>query len=114
LNIPQKARRDKNLPDDARAPGGVHIDRNPGVMALWVCKHFRVKRADGGTLFSVGDPQDVVWYREGRPATRSEVIASIDSGLPTLTQYARNESLDAIIELGRYVAAIEHLLPAAV
>jgi hypothetical protein len=38
-------------------------------------------------LFRIGEPTSVAWYAEGRPATRKEVLVSIDSGLPLLQEH---------------------------
>src|SRR5215471_1997664 len=38
-----------------------------------------------------GHPETVEWYREGRQATREEVLRSIEEGLPNLEALARQE-----------------------
>jgi hypothetical protein len=111
LSIPAKARREKNLPENVQDPAGVMLKRNPGALALWMCRNFRVWRIHNGVLFRLGDPSEVQWYAEGRMATRAEVDASIEGGLPTLRQLAREEGRHALVQLARQVAAIEPLLP---
>lgn len=66
------------------APAGVMIERNPGVSLLWITRSYRQLKVYSGTLYKVGEPLEVQWWREGRAATRAEVLASIDSGLPLL------------------------------
>lgn len=77
---------EKRVPNKWGAESSGHaIMRNPGVMAVWTTTTFRVFRdGRGGWLISVGDPTEVRWFREGRPATRFEILKSIHCGLPAL------------------------------
>ena len=89
------------------------IDRNPGVALVWITNSTMVKPdGRGGTLFDLGHPLRVEWYAEGREATRAEVQASIDSGLPALQKIADEQGPEARIELRRYVDRAMTLLPA--
>lgn len=93
LTQPGKLRRDDNYPEAAVKPGGVMIDRNPGATLLWVTRRWwSTDDGSGGTLFNIGEPIRAMWFAEGRAATRAEVMASLDSGLPILHQYVRNGS----------------------
>lgn len=95
LSTPNMTRRDRHLPADAADPPGHMIKRNPGVTAVWVCKYnraFTVQRMPDGLLFNIGRPMFVEWWARGRRATRAEVMASIDSGMPELTDIAQHES----------------------
>ena len=60
-------------------------------------------------LVRVGDPTETLWYAKGRPATRDEVDASIESGLPLLR--AEEEGPDAVAELKRLVSVAQRYLP---
>jgi hypothetical protein len=72
---------------------GFAITRNPGVAMLWITRQFEVfKDGKGGLLIQMGEPDSVEWWACGREATRAEVTASIDSGLPNLEALARLES----------------------
>jgi len=84
----QVKRNDHNMPDGAVPAAGEHIDRQPGVMALWITNKYTIVPAPGGSglLFEVGKPSQVIWYREGRTATRSEIMESIISGFPALEE----------------------------
>lgn len=85
LSKPAMRRRENDLPPEVVEPPGHMIRRNPGVACVWVTRYYRmVDAGDGRPLFMVGDPLAVRWYAEGRAATRAEVVASIDSGLPAL------------------------------
>lgn len=79
-------------------PAGEMIRRNPGVALVWITKR-RGERGGwsikpdgrGGILFDVGEPVAVQWYAHGRSASRAEVVASIDSGLPILREIAEQD-----------------------
>jgi hypothetical protein len=90
LTVPNMVRRDKHLPPDADKPAGIMIMRNPGVTLVWVAKYNQPsteRDPAGGILFNIGQvPLFVEWYAEGRAATRAEVLASIESGLPALRE----------------------------
>lgn len=91
----QVKRNDKNMPAESRPAAGEHIDRQPGVIALWFTKNYHLTPADGGSgfLFQVGDPIEVRWYREGRKATREEIMESIESGFPLLEEMEMPNSI---------------------
>ncbi|HEX3525128.1 MAG TPA: hypothetical protein VHT52_23945 [Stellaceae bacterium] len=102
-----KPRMKRNPVDDDRKqnPAGVFIERNPGVSLIWITKDYRrFTPRGGGVLLSVGTPLEVSWWREGRTATRTEILESMDSGLPILLQAARDEEATGI---EGSVAAIE-------
>jgi hypothetical protein len=89
LSRPQMVRRDATelLEAGARDAAGVGLKRNPGVALLYWTSHYEVFRAQAGNagrLISLGAPEKVRWFAEGREATRQEVIDSIASGLPKL------------------------------
>lgn len=101
LTTPSMVRREKGLPEH-QAPAGEMIRRNPGVALCWTSRTWKsFALPDGGTLVDVGDPEAVEWWAHGRTATRDEVLASIDSGLPLLQESAAEEGFRAVAELGR-------------
>jgi hypothetical protein len=118
LTKTQMHRRDKGLPEGAVEPPGVFLRRNPGVTLLWTCREFTFFRdrrqgitmSRGGTLIRVGEPTEVLWYCQGRAATRAEVDASVESGLPLLG--AEEEGPAAVAELGRLLEVARKLMPA--
>lgn len=89
LAIPAMVRRERGLPEGT-GTAGIMIKRNPGVSVVVVSRRWRTWRPPGdtthGILFNLGIPSSVSWWAEGRPATRAEVLASIDSGLPLLEE----------------------------
>ncbi len=74
LTMPKMKRNEKGLPEDYQAPAGVFIKRNPGVAALWISESYHLIKAPGGVLFEVGKPVEVLWFAEGRKATRAEIM----------------------------------------
>lgn len=111
LSTPTMNRRDRNLPEHV-APAGIPILRNPGVTLVWVTRSWRIiQDPDGHPLFQIGDPEHALWYAEGRDATRAEVVASIESGLPILRDAAREDGPFALAQLSLQTTAAMALLP---
>lgn len=112
LTKPAKRRREGDMPEESWFHPG-SIQRNPGAMVVWVTRGTRIKCADAdGLLFDLGEPERVAWYARGRTATRDEVMASIDSGLPILRDMAESEGPAALADLERAIAAVQPYLPA--
>ncbi|HEY1292805.1 MAG TPA: hypothetical protein VGJ60_07000 [Chloroflexota bacterium] len=108
----EQRRRTDHLHPESIAPAGTMIARQPGVTLLWVTREgYRLFPATGGVLLKIGSPSECIWQCEGRPATRDEVLASIDSGYPLLLAEAEAEGPAAIAALQRMRAAIDPLLP---
>jgi hypothetical protein len=112
LTRPQAERRQTKMPDGVSEPGGVKVDRNPGVALLWTNRDpVRPLRVDNGVLFDVGAPTSVAWYCEGRPASRDEVEASFDSGCLILRDMAAREGAEAMRVLESQITTARVLLP---
>jgi hypothetical protein len=112
LSTPNMVRRDRHLPEGTVEPAGIMIRRNPGTSVVWVTGYraWKAEREDGGYLFRLGPPKQALWFAEGREATRAEVLASIDSGLPLLREMAEEDGPDALADLERmHAAALEHV-----
>lgn len=112
LSNPRMRRNERNLPEDAQGAAGIGIRRNPGATAVWVTRTVKPFRAGNGILFTFGDPSEVLWFANGRSATRAEVDASITSGLPLLFADAEKEGAAAVAALRKYIADAERWLPA--
>lgn len=112
LNQRESARRSNDLPENRIAPAGHAIMRQPGVALLWITKSYQPFRAPGGgVLFEIGDPVETHWYREGRLATREEVLTSIDSGYPILLSAAEEEGERAVKSLEHACEQAMALIP---
>lgn len=102
------------MPPGKIAPAGHMIHRNPGCVLVWTTRRYRTfSDGRGGALFDVGEPTRVAWYREGRTATRAEVLESIESGLPILRELAQEDGPAGAIDLERRYRLVEPLLPAS-
>jgi hypothetical protein len=111
LTQPRMKRNDKGM-TDYRAPPGEMIARNPGVTVLWVCHEYSLMQVNNGALFRVGAPVEVVFFAQGRQATRAEIMESIETGYPLLRDAAAIDGNEALDELEiQYRRAME-LIPA--
>jgi hypothetical protein len=116
LSRPRMRRNEHDLPADRQPAPGFHLDRNPGAVCLWetpTYKPFRPHSGHDGILFRLGDPVQVDWYASGRPATRAEVLASIDSDYPALEQIAHLDGPEGVAALAAARARMLPLLPTA-
>lgn len=111
LTKPQMVRRDNETEGFIPGPGEM-ILRNPGVTCLYTTRDYHLVRdRKGGVLILLGEPERVAWWSQGRTATRAEVVASIESGLPILRAEAQEQSEDAVAELLRLHEQAQRLLP---
>lgn len=113
-------RRTSNLPEGVVEAAGCPINRQPGVILLWVTLSYQIMRGsagpgrgNSGSLFRVGDPIKTIWMREGRVATRYECLNSIESGYPLLMDAAKQDGPTAIQQLEKMKLKAYGLLPAA-
>ena len=115
LSQPRMRRNEKDPPEDGivGAPG-FGFKRNPGAACVWITRSFKIFRPEignDGILFHLGTPERVFWYAEGREATRAEILASIESGLPLLRKAAELQGQHAVAALDGHLAAVMPLLP---
>jgi len=86
LTKPAKDRRYTDLPEGVENPGGVMIERNPGVTALVESyKWSPMSDGQGGWVIRF-DVHHVRWMAEGRNASADQVYTAIDTGLPALIE----------------------------
>src|SRR5437660_2185721 len=98
LTQPRRGRDKNDMPENFILPGGVMLERNPGVSLIWVCESYKHFKTGDGILFEVGDARALEWYARGRKATRDEIMASIEGGLPILRDMAEKEGPDAVAQ----------------
>jgi hypothetical protein len=95
LSRPHMVRREGGLPGEVIV-GDASIMRNPAAAGVWVTRSFELFKAPGAAatnyLIEMGMPERVAWFAEGRAATRAEVRASIDSGMPLLDAQCEREA----------------------
>lgn len=115
LSNPRMVRREDEEINNAKLrenAAGFAITRNPGVAMLWITRQFEIFDAGkGAPLIQMGEPDAVEWYACGRPATRDEVMRSIESGLPNLEAIARTEK-GGLEALNGYRQRFEKWIPA--
>jgi hypothetical protein len=112
-----KPKMKRNPVDDDRkqAPAGIMIERNPGVCLIWATRSYRrFTPAGGGVLFSLDtDPVELAWFREGRTATRAEIMESMDTGFPILMAEAEKQGDAAVVAIKQSYAQALTLIPTA-
>jgi hypothetical protein len=107
-------RREAGLPEGTQDAAGFAIARNPGVVCLWRTTDFRpflAHAGNAGTLVTVGEPLETLWYCEGRLATRDEVEESLAAGLPILEQMAEHDGAEGKEALLAAVARAQRYMP---
>lgn len=109
---PHAKRRDHDKPADAVEPDGVMLTRNPGVALCWHTTRADCKRREPYWLFDIGRPYATTWWAHGRAATHDEVMASIESGLPSLRELAEAQGPLAIRHLDKLTHRALKLVPA--
>lgn len=110
LSKPKMHRREVDLPEGVVVAEG-HIERNPGVTLIWYCRTWHPFPVDGGLLLiDLGDPENWQWYREGRLATREEILESIDSGVTRLMETAENDEERAYVK-EKVEWVLQHMVP---
>lgn len=110
LSNPNRKRRDNDMPDDVTM-AGLPILRNPGVALVWVTLGYRAQASGPGQiLIDIGNPVELLWYAEGRRATRVEVEESINSGLPILQEQAAQDGPAAMAALASAIDQARLLL----
>jgi len=95
LSRPHMVRRKDGLPAEIRA-AGVMVERNPGVTLLYYTRRHQLiaspempeAGAHAGVLFALGRAFRADWYTCGKPATRAQVLESMDSGMEILRSLA--------------------------
>lgn len=113
LTLPRAKRNESGLDELGAISNEGALKHNPGVTALYVSRSYRLFRAgESSVLVRMGEPERVEWYREGRPATRAEVLEAFERGLPALRKIAEEESASAELELAAYEERAMALVPA--
>jgi hypothetical protein len=112
LARPNAKRNDKAHLGSAEDIPGIALEHNPGASLIWITRSYRPMRVGNGVLFEIGEPMEVYWYAEGRPATRDEILAAMDKGLPLLRNMAAKEGPEAIQELEGCIKRAMPLVPA--
>lgn len=88
---------------------------NPGACAIWTTKTFRPYRAgpdQNDWLIRLGEPTSVLWFCEGKPATREQIMDSINGRIHFLEEAAAQDGSEGKAALAQYVDRAMKYLPA--
>lgn len=86
---------------------------NPGACCVWITNSYRPYHVEDSWLIRIGAPIETLWFAEGQPATRQQILESLERRLPALQSIADEEGPAAQAALARQVNATLQLLPAA-
>jgi hypothetical protein len=116
LSTPNMRRRERGITPGENGfatPPGEMIMRNPGVTAVWVTTRWHLAETPTGPLICLGDPDRVLWFAGGRPATPEQARDSLEAGLPLLEQACERDDdpQDSRADLARAVQAARKLFP---
>ncbi len=116
LTRPHAKRRESGLPEDIAPDNGIAVLHNPGVSLIWITRSFfcyavPTPENPKGWLIKVGDPIETLWYAEGRPANRLEVLEAIMRGLPILVEASKVQGKEASLALAVAIDQVRRILP---
>lgn len=89
------------------------LEGNPGGVCIWITESFRPYKALDSWLIQLGAPVEVLWWVEGREASRAQVLSIFENRLPLLEKIAKEEGGGAPAALQRQVVGTMQFLPAA-
>jgi hypothetical protein len=85
------------------------IIENPGITVLWVVKEpdgaTVTKQINEPTLFHLGNPVEVTWWKEGREATSKETTVAIETAVGRLIAGLNKRAREKIILKGHELMA---------
>jgi hypothetical protein len=81
------------------------------VSLVWVTRDYGMRRTADGHVFAVGDAEQAFWFSDGRGATREEVTAAMQEGLPDLYEIAKRGGDAALGGLDLQVARASRQFP---
>lgn len=113
LILPKAQYRKANLDEAVKLQPG-HLGGNPGAVCIWITDRYtpyRVPGTENEWLIRIGAPTEVLWYAEGKPAMRAQIMESFDMRLPLLRKVAEEDGKDAESALAAAVDETLKLLP---
>lgn len=111
LTQQQVKRRETDMPEGTTDAPGISISRQPGAVLVWITESYRPFKVPDGFLIKLGAPIDTLWFREGRAASRAEIMDSIESGLPILRDMAKLDGVVAMKDLEAQIVRGLQLVP---
>jgi len=115
LTQPRMKRNHKGLESVELAAPANMLHHNPGLAVVWATSTFTQSlHADGRTwIFRLGQPTRVAWFKEGRAASRREVVASIESTVADYRALAERDGAAGARRLAEYRERALALVPDA-
>ena len=110
---PGAKRREAKMPESKIDPAGHMFEHNPGVSLIWVSRQWSAFSVNEGFLINVGEPVSTSWWREGRDATRAEVMEAMERGVALLLDTAAQEGAASVADMRRQYQDALALVPAA-
>jgi hypothetical protein len=98
-------------PPEGSSPLPHAIPGNPGACAIWVTQSYEPYLVEGSWLIRIGPAEQVLWFAEGLPATRQQILDSINGRIHFLEEIAKQEGPRAEAHLAREVEGALALLP---
>lgn len=111
LTKPQVERREGGVPEEATIHPAM-LNRNPGVVMVWITLSYSTRQSGFNVIFRMGEPEEVMFFCEGRPATRAEIMHSIDTGMPFLREQAEKDGEEGLKLLQELYTEALRLVPA--
>lgn len=86
---------------------------NPGASCIWITDTYQPYAVDGTFLIRIGEPSEVLWYCEGKQATRMQIQDCLDKRLPLLSDIAKKDGPQAEKQLVGYIERFQQFMPVA-
>jgi hypothetical protein len=90
LTRPEMHRRTALLPELSFEGAGAPVAQSPGVILIWATLTYEAVPAAKGAVCKLGEPMSCRWFKEGRKATRQEVLAAVNDTFPDLGMSQRD------------------------
>lgn len=92
--LPKAKYRSANLPEESHRPEEENLlTDNTGVSAVIITRSFEItNKTSGDWMISVGEPEAILWSREGRSATRAEAVDALDRRMSYLRKIALKDT----------------------
>jgi hypothetical protein len=82
------------------------------VVMLWTTKTYEVllDQKTRGAIFAMGDPDSIEWLAAGKPATKDQIMQTLEAGVPALVALAEAQE-NGLSVLEKMLSAFLALLP---
>lgn len=96
----------------ALAAEGTLLRRTSSISAVWLTQGYKPEALpDGRTRIQLGDPTEVLWFKQGREATEAEITEELETAYALLLDTAKAEGDRAVEALTISYAMARNLAP---